>query len=123
MKKTYMILVIFMFATVVLMTMGCNSEELYGNTSFGGEKINIKGVLASPKSYEGKTIEVEGKIVNECPTGCWFNLDTGSGVVYVDLNPSGMAIPQRVGKKAKVKGKVVVKNGNAMIVGEGVKIE
>ena len=83
-----------------------------------GPKITrISDIFAQPGSYKGKDVIVEGKIVAECPSGCWFTLSDGTGNIYVDLNPSNLVIPQKRGAAAKVYGKVVIERGDAYIIG------
>jgi uncharacterized protein YdeI (BOF family) len=108
---------------VVISIAGCGQVKQYGRGKFEGQTTNIKSILTSPGDYDGKVVEVEGKITRECPTGCWFDLEDETGTIYVDLNPSNFAIPQKVGNKATVRGKVKVKRGIATLIGEGAKIK
>lgn len=55
------------------------------------------------------------------PSGCWFFLEDETGTIYVDINPSGLSIPPKVGKKVAVEGVPENKNGRISIVGKGVK--
>jgi outer membrane protein assembly factor BamB len=82
--------------------------------------LKIADILEKPENYQGQAVIVEGKIITECPSGCWFTLDDGTGTVYVDLNPSNLVIPQKRGAEAKVYGKVVIENGDAYIIGSKV---
>jgi outer membrane protein assembly factor BamB len=77
----------------------------------------VGDILANPSEFKDQEVIVEGKIITECPSGCWFTLDDGTGTVYVDLNPSNLVIPQKRGAEAKVYGKVVIENGDAYIIG------
>ena len=79
--------------------------------------LKIADILEKPENYQGQAVVVEGKIITECPSGCWFTLNDGTGTVYVDLNPSNLVIPQKRGAEAKVYGKVVIENGDAYIIG------
>jgi hypothetical protein len=83
----------------------------------GQRIIKIGEILAKPNNYKGQEVILEGKIVTECPSGCWFTLDDGTGTVYVDLKPSNLVIPQKRGAAAKIYGKVVIENGDAYIIG------
>jgi len=82
--------------------------------------IKIGDILAKPGSYKGQEVMVEGKIISECGSGCWFTLDDGTGTVYVDLKPNNFVIPQKRGAAAKVYGEVVIENGDAYIIGKKV---
>ena len=57
--------------------------------------------------------------------GCWFYVKVGSGNldIYVDTGNSGFAIPQQVGKKILVEGKVIIKKTGPMIQAQGVEIK
>jgi len=104
---------------VTFIIVGCTAAKTYGEAVIG-QRVSIKDILTDSKSYDGKTVVVEGRIIQECPTGCWFNLKDETGVLYVDLNPAGLAIPQKVNHSAKVKGRVAAKKNQVMIIGEGV---
>ena len=115
--------ILLVLAISLLFLSGCGRAEQYG-TIQGIEKVTpLKDILSSPREYEGKTVKIEGKIVEECPTGCWFNLADDGGIIYVDLIPAEFAIPQKAGKKATAEGTVVLKDGNVSISGEGVEIK
>jgi uncharacterized protein YdeI (BOF family) len=86
----------------------------------GPATVTIGEILDKANGYQGKDIIIEGKIVNECGAGCWFNLQDASGIVYVDLAPSNLAIPQKVGSKAKVYGVVAERNGVLYVIGNKV---
>jgi hypothetical protein len=109
--------------TLVVLCSACSKTEKYGSTIIAENQTELKTVMADPAQYEGKTITISGEIIDECPTGCWFNLKSETGVLYVDLNPKGLAIPQKVGKNATVQGKVKVTGRNVSLIGEGVEIK
>ncbi len=79
--------------------------------------VNTKDILTNPDKYLGQTLRLEGKIVRECPSGCWFYLEDETGTIYVDINPSGLSIPPKVGKKVVVEGVPENKNGRISING------
>lgn len=108
---------------VLVMAVGCGKKEKFGENISKGEITKIGNILIYPKNYEGKIIRVEGEIMEVCPSGCWFNLKDETGVIYIDIMPSGFAIPQKVGRQATVEGKVITKEGKLMIIGKGVEIK
>ncbi|KUG15645.1 hypothetical protein ASZ90_014690 [hydrocarbon metagenome] len=71
----------------------------------------------------GIPVEVGGTIVSQCPAGCWFIVDDGSGQLYVDLKPASMVIPPSVGKKVVVRGTVIESNGDTSLAGTQVIID
>lgn len=101
---------------------GGGGDSLYGEAMSGLSITKISDILARPGEYDGKAVALRGKIVQECPTGCWFNLEDQTGVIYVDIKPSGFAIPQYTGKEVTVEGTVTVRGQRVMILGKGVKI-
>ena len=77
----------------------------------------IADVLKDSKTLIGKSVIIEGKIVNECGAGCWFTLNDGTGTIYVDLAPSNLTIPQKRGAKARVYGTVTSEKGETYLIG------
>ncbi len=102
---------------------GCGRLEEYGERISNQEITKISDILKKPKSYDQKTLIIEGKIMVECPAGCWFTLRDDSGVIYVDLGPSGFAIAQHTGDEVLVVGEIVDKKPNPIMIGKGVKIK
>jgi len=140
------ILVSILLVSIVLAVVGCSqastlpdtqvgNKNVAGNTAIGenpatseteapqvpeekGSKIvKIDEVLGEPESYEGQAVVVEGKIITECPSGCWFTLDDNTGTIYVDLLPSNLVIPQKRGAFARVYGQVVRKGSDTYLIG------
>ena len=119
-KASLLILVIFNLVIV-----GCSIKPAkYGEPIVNRQATLVKDILANPKAYEGKVITIEGKIANECSTGCWFFVKVGQGnlSIYVDTGKSGFAIPQKVGKEIVVEGAVKIKGTGPMIQAKGVEI-
>jgi len=121
-RYSNIILVIGFFVAAVVLT-GCGRSESYGKEISNSQITSVGNILSSPRDYKGKTVAVKGKIITECPTGCWFDLKDGNAVIYVDLNPTGIAISQSVGRDVTVEGEVKVKGGKPRIVGGGVEIK
>jgi len=119
MKKFIILISIFVsLATVV----GCGRLETYGEKISSRNMTAIKNIVQHPQYYEGKTVTVRGRISLVCETGCWFNLEDEGATIYTDLAPSGFAIPQNVGKKATVEGKISVESGKLTLTAKGVEI-
>lgn len=107
----------------VLLLQGCGKPESYGALTSDAKAATVADIMKAPEVYDGKAVRLEGKIVTECPSGCWFEMKDASGIIHVDIEPSGLAIPQRVGKKATVTGKVAVDGNQISVIGNGVKIQ
>ena len=104
---------------------GCGRKEAekYGQDISDYTLTKVDTILKEAANFDGKTVTIKGKITRECPTGCWFNLKDQEAEIYVDLNPSAFAIPQKTGKKVVVEGKVAVRNNQPIIIGTGVEIK
>ncbi|MFC1808965.1 hypothetical protein ACFL3D_02430 [Candidatus Omnitrophota bacterium] len=118
------ILISVFLVVCVFVATGCLSkkDDHYGEAITNHDHTATKDILQNPADYDGKVVTVAGKIIRECPTGCWLDLEEDNGVIHVDMNPSGFAIPQKVGKTAMIQGEVKVKNNKPMIIGKGVEI-
>jgi uncharacterized protein YdeI (BOF family) len=110
---------------LIMTIYGCGKKDSgkYGQGISNYTITKIGDVLKGAKSFDGKTVTIEGKIIDECPTGGWFDITDQTGVIYVDLHPSDVAIPQRVGGRVMVEGKVLVRDNKPIIVGTGVELK
>jgi len=112
----------FLIAIVVLT--GCKSKaELFGQPIANKTTTPIKNIVMKPADYNDKTVTIEGKLTTECPSGCWFDLQQDAAVLRVDIAPSDLAIPQKVGSSAIVEGTVKVQDGQPVLIGTGVEIK
>ncbi len=116
-------LILAAYFVLVATLAGCGKPEIYGEMTPGRSVTEVKNILMRPASYSEKSVTVQGKITSECPTGCWFNIKDGEAVIYVDLTPSGIAIPQSVGRTVVIDGEVAIKEGKPEITGKGVRIK
>ncbi len=125
MKTKNKILLMLLSLTIAFTTYGCNKKESekYGQPISNRNTTEIKKVLTAPANFSGKDITIEGKIVRECMSGCWFDVKGNGGTIYVDIKPSGLAIPQKVGEEVLVEGKVALRDGQLTLIGKGVEIK
>jgi hypothetical protein len=121
MKTRYFIILLTALMAIVSVA-GCARPEIYGEHLSNRSVTPIKDILTHPEAYDGKTVTVKGQIAIECETGCWFNFKEGDAVIYVNLEPSGFAIPQKGGRNAIVEGNVIVEKGKPKLIGRGVEI-
>ena len=84
------------------------------------EITKIGDILGNPKTYGGRIVTVKGKIVSECPSGCWFTLQEGNAVIYIDIAPNNMVIPQKKGSTATVTGEIIREGNDIYMVGSKV---
>ena len=113
---------ILLLTIVIGSIVGCGRSEKFGEEITVIKVTKIKDILIDPDKYVGKTIRVEGKIIRECPSGCWFYLKDDTGTIYVNLHASGFTIPQRVGAEVVVEGELKSEEERKEIVGKGVEI-
>jgi uncharacterized protein YdeI (BOF family) len=124
------ILVSILLLGIVLAVVGCSQAStlpdtqpappnLSGNTPVveNPKVLKIADIMGKPEIYQGQAVVVEGKIITECPSGCWFTLNDNAGTIYVDLAPSDLVIPQKRGAFARVYGQVVRKGSDTYLIG------
>jgi uncharacterized protein YdeI (BOF family) len=90
-------------------------------TSQGAVPVTVRQLIDNSEKYSGQTVSLTGKIILECPEGCWFFLDDTTGKIYVDLKPAGLTIPQKVGSRVTLLGKPKGSGGNLQVLGDEVK--
>ncbi|MGB6370332.1 MAG: hypothetical protein WBF68_04790 [Atribacterota bacterium] len=124
-KNIKLIGVLLIIILIILGISGCsgnsgNNSERYGVEITEKRVVSVKDIYTNPNEYLNQTVRLEGKIVRECSSGCWFFLEDETGTIFVDINPSGLSIPPKVGKKAVVEGVPENRNGRITINGKGV---
>jgi RNase P/RNase MRP subunit p29 len=117
-KVSMIVLIALMLGTVFLM--GCGRVESYGAGISDRNVTSVSELLRNPGAYKGKTVTVKGKIVDECSTGCWFDLKDGAAAIYVNTELAQFAIPQKTGHEATVEGRFLVQDGKPRINGTGI---
>jgi hypothetical protein len=59
---------------------GVQAGESYGSGVKVAEATPISKILADPDAYVGKTVRIEGKVLDVCPMkGCWMELSGEDG--------------------------------------------
>jgi hypothetical protein len=55
-------------------------EKTYGQGVTLAETTPVAKILADPDAYVGKTVRIEGRVLDVCPrAGCWMELAEGEG--------------------------------------------
>ena len=112
------------FAVSAVILAGCKGKpESFGQPISDKTITPIRSIVVKPADYNDKTVTIEGKITAECPAGGWFDLLQDSTLLYVDLHPTGIAIPQKVGSIVTVQGTIELRENKPVLVGSGVEIK
>lgn len=65
----------FLCLSLVLVAATAWAGETYGSGVKVAEATPISKILADPDAYVGKTVRIEGKVLDVCPMkGCWMEL-------------------------------------------------
>ncbi|OPX63424.1 MAG: hypothetical protein A4E33_01666 [Methanoregula sp. PtaB.Bin085] len=110
----YLTLAVISLLMSAILIAGCTTQpaSTVAASSPADTRASIGDIVKNPAAYEGKEVVVQGKIASECGSGCWFMLDDGTGLMYVDLAPNNFAIPQLQGSTVVVKGVIRVAKGD-----------
>ena len=94
------------------------AKSTANDKSFGAgiklaQSTSIDAILASPKDWNGKTVRVEGMIVDVCPKrGCWMELagDKPGQKLKFKVTDGEMVFPMDAkGRRATAEGVIAVK--------------
>ena len=113
--RSYLPLLLAGMLIATILITGCTSQPISGETTSTPAlpgSVSVGEIVKLPFAYDGKVVVVKGKIASECGSGCWFMLDDGTGIIYVDLAPNNFAIPQLQGSTVTVKGVIHVSKGD-----------
>ncbi len=102
---------LFAFVLLVFLTIGCQATtEPYGEDISLKETTSIADILAAPESYVGKTVQIEGRILDVCPMkGCWIEIESEDGqkMLKVKVDDGDIVFKQESkGKHAIAEGEV-----------------
>ena len=126
--KKYMALSLALVVAAVVVGCGAKKAGTAKSNAYGKAipadmaVTTAKEILTNPQAWEGKDVLVVGKITSECPSGGWIWVQDASGQVYVNMHPTNVFIPQRVGKMVRAMGKVVLESGQPSVVGYGLEL-
>ena len=84
--------------------------ETYGSGVSVAEITDVSEILANPDTYKGRTVAVEGTVVEVCAKrGCWLELssDQKYQTIRIKVTDGVIVFPMSArGKQARVQGKV-----------------
>jgi hypothetical protein len=99
-----------------------SKPEHYGAPFSNAPLVSIAQLLAKPVPGN---VRVDGQIVRQCPvSGCWFYLDDGKGrQIKIDLGKTLPQLPQKIGRRAKAEGRVVLMGNEPVLIGSSVEFQ
>lgn len=67
--------------SLILLTSALRADtKTYGAGVKEAETTSVAKIMANPDAYVGKTVRIEGKVVDVCPMkGCWMELEDKDG--------------------------------------------
>lgn len=124
MKRITFIIALILGVSIGFIVLGCGPKSgIYGKPLTETKVTAVSELFKNPDNFYAKTVRLEGKIIQECPSGGWFMLKDDTGVVLVDLHPSEIAIPQAVNHRVATQGKVKKEYNQISLIGEGVDLK
>ncbi len=92
----------------LMLTASAQAGDTLGTGVTATETTSIAKILADPDAYVGKTLRIEGKVMDVCPrAGCWMDLaqEDGQSALRVKVDDGVLVFPMTA------KGKLAVAEG------------
>jgi hypothetical protein len=91
---------------IVAPAAAAEAGKTYGKGVAGTEFIKVGELVDHPDKYVGKTVRVEGIVVDVCEMkGCWMDIKSDGGKVRIKVNDGVMVFPvDAKGKEAVAEG-------------------
>jgi hypothetical protein len=48
--------------------------------------VTVRQLVDASAQYSDRVVSLTGKIVLECPEGCWFFVDDSTGKLFIDIS-------------------------------------
>jgi len=104
---------IVLAAVVSVSLLVASGPKKYGKDLTLKEPTKVADILANPEKYQGKLVQIEGKVTDVCAKmGCWIKIESGEGIepVTVKVDDGVIVFPlEAKGKIARAEGIVSVK--------------
>ena len=125
MKKILGLCVVVLIGGIAYAAWQWSQPEHYGNAFTGAPPVALLDLGRAAGSGDSRDVLIEGEVVRQCPaTGCWFYLDDGRGNrVKVELGKVVPGLPQRLGSRAVVEGRMVRMGEELVFAGNGVEFQ
>ena len=98
----------YLIASLLALSLLSAAENKLGKPLTVKEPMTLAALLAHPDDYVGKTVQVQGKIVEVCQEmGCWLDLTNDAGQkLHVKVNDGEIVFPKdSPGKSVIAEGK------------------
>ncbi len=99
-----------LFIVITVSIISYAQTEKLGREISLTEKTKISAITSNPEEFLGKTVLVEGEVLEVCPAaGCWMELksDDGQGKIKIKVRDGDIVFPMSAkGKNATVEGTV-----------------
>jgi hypothetical protein len=87
-------------------------------------KADAAQLIAAPKAFLGKTVEVDGIVSEQCRSmGCFFFFRSGKQTLRVDLQEIAMKAPLNEGRAVRVEGQLVPWDGGYQLYASAVEFK
>ncbi len=100
----------YLIASLLALSLLSAAENKLGKPLTVKEPMTLAALLAHPDDYVGKTVQVQGKIVEVCQEmGCWLDLTNDAGQkLHVKVNDGEIVFPKdSPGKSVIAEGKLI----------------
>lgn len=89
-------------------TAAVEPHEIYGTGVSLAETTRIADILANPDAYVGKTVRVEGGVLEVCPKkGCWMEIGDAGQSIRIKVDDDVIVFPAEAeGRVAAAQGEV-----------------
>jgi hypothetical protein len=108
--------IVVLSLSTLLVASATAATQSYGKPLKGLATTPLATVLDKPE--DGKVVALEGVIKASCQEkGCWLTLEQGDRSIHVAMEDHAFSVPKdSMGQKAKLEGRVVVKERPKMDV-------
>ncbi len=125
-KKIIVILTCMAFVSLVALSAGCGGTEsglhLGEQAPEDASVLKLTDVLAAPSDYDKQNIVLQGSVVSQCASLCYFSFQDGADTIK--LYPKGFKLPQlEHGKPVTVYAEVIRGEGQVVFSLLGLEME